>query len=97
MAAPDTDLVKLWCRIDGTEFDGLLPTMIAGVTALASHETGVDYTAEDMPEAVQQWCCAQISYWINNPDAAGSKEMKASPFLMHLLDPYRSYTWTVPA
>lgn len=96
MAAPDLALVKTWCRIDGTEFDDILPMMVSASVAIASHETGVDYSTEAMPEAVQQWCCAQIGYWINNPDAADAKDMKPSPFLARLLDPYRQFDWTAP-
>lgn len=94
MAAPDLSLVKAWCRIDGTEFDAILPTMIASAASLASHETGVDYTTATMPEAVQQWVCANVSYWINNSDAASDKRADPSPFLAGLLDPYRTFNWT---
>lgn len=91
MAAPDTAFVKQWARIDGTEFDLILPTMIASATKLASHETGTDYTTAVMPEPVQQWCAAQVSYWIDNGSAATERQMMKSPFLDGLLDPYRSF------
>lgn len=94
MPAPDIALVKAWARIDGTEFDAILPTMIASATAVASHETGVDYTIEDMPESVEQWCAATVSYWINHPDAASEKRTDPSPFLAGLLDPYRTWKCT---
>lgn len=93
MPAPDTALVKAWCRIDGNEFDSILPLMIDSATAIASHETGVDYTVEAMPDAVQQWVSANVSYWIENPNAANDKKADPSPFLSSLLDPYRTYTW----
>lgn len=93
MAAPDSDLVKVWCRIDGTEFDDILPMMIASATALASHETGVDYTIEPMPESVQQWVAANVAYWTENPNAANDKTSDPSPFLACLLDPYRTFAW----
>ena len=41
--SPDTAFVKEWCRIDGAEFDIILPKLIATATTLACHETGVDY------------------------------------------------------
>lgn len=91
MAAPDTALVKTWCRIDGDEVDAILPTMIASATALASHECGVDYTTVAMPEAVQQWVAANVSYWFDFPAAASDKKVDPSPFLARLLDPYRTY------
>lgn len=91
MAAPDIDLIKAWVRIDGTEFDATLPLMIASATSLASHECGVDYTVEDMPESVQQWVAATVSYWVNNPDAATDRKTEVSPFLSGLLDPHRTY------
>jgi len=97
VAAPSTSLVKTWCRIDGTEYDSLLPVMIAAATALASHETGVDYTTTTMPDAVQQWVAANVSYWINNPDAASAKRADPAPMLASLLDPYRTYQFTVKA
>lgn len=91
MTAPTTAFVKTWARIDGDEFDGILPTMIATAVKLASHATGTDYTTETMPEPVQQWCAAQVSYWISQPDAATERPLVKSPFLDGLLDPYRSY------
>jgi len=91
MPAPETDLIKRWARIDGSEFDGLLPMMIETATALAGHETGVDYAAQEMPKPVQQWCAAQVSYWVNNPDAGAEKKVEVSPFLSGLLDPFRTY------
>lgn len=97
MPKPTDSLIKVYCRIDGSEFDAILPTMIDAATALASHETGVDYTTAAMPEAVQQWCAAQISHWIDNPSAASDKQMHKAPYIDRLLDPYRSYTWTPPA
>jgi len=96
VAAPDNALVKTWCRIDGTEYDAILPTMISSATAMASHETGVDYLTVAMPAAVQQWVCAQVSYWIDNPAAASERKSDPSPFLAGLLDPYRTYNWTPP-
>lgn len=91
MAAPETALIKTWCRIDGDEFDAILPTMITSATALASHETGVDYSSETMPASVQQWVAANVSYWIRNPDAASSGKVDPAPFLCALLDPHRLY------
>lgn len=96
MAAPDTALIKSWCRIDGDEFDTILSVMIASATSLASHETGVDYTVEAMPESVQIWVAANISYWINSPDAASEKRADPSPFIAGLLDPHRTFNWTPP-
>lgn len=89
IAAPPLSaaLVKRWARIDGTEFDDLLPMMIETATALASHETGVDYSTAAMPAAVQQYVCAHVAYWIDCPDAQG----QPAPHLERLLDPYR--TW----
>ncbi|WP_028310977.1 head-tail connector protein [Derxia gummosa] len=87
MPAPDLALVKSWCRIDGTEFDGQLPTMVTAATAMASHETGIDYLTEEMPEAVQQWCAAVVSHWLSNPGS----EAAPSPFMARLLDPHRTY------
>lgn len=92
MAAPDTALVKTWCRIDGSEFDSILPMMIASATAIAGYETGVDYTVESMPESVQQWVAANVAYWIDHPNAANDKTSDPSPFLAGLLDPHRTYS-----
>lgn len=94
MPVPETALIKAWARIDGTEFDAVLPTMIASAMAVASHETGVDYAIEAMPEAVQHWCAATVSYWVNNPAAASERRADPSPFLAGLLDPYRTYRTT---
>lgn len=91
MPAPDINLVKSWARIDGNEFDGVLPTMIASATAVASHEVGVDYSLEEMPESVQAWCAAQVAHWLENPAAAVEKASDKNPFLNGLLDPYRVY------
>lgn len=91
MPAPSLDLVKTWARIDGTAFDAILPTLVDAATAVASHETGHDYTVEDMPAPVTQWVAATVSYWIANPDAAAERAHEPSPFLARLLDPYRTY------
>jgi hypothetical protein len=91
MPAPDTAIVKQWCRIDGDEFDLILPVLIGSAAKLASHECGVDYSVETMPEPVQSWVCAQVAYWIENPESGSDDRMKPSPFLAGLLDPYRSY------
>lgn len=93
MAVPDTSYIKQWCRIDGAEFDTILPVLIASATKLASHECATDYTTTTMPDAVKAWVAATVYYWINNP-SAGTEKMTPSPFLAGLLDPYRSYTWT---
>lgn len=93
----DTEFVKAWCRIDGAEFDGVLPTMTASAIALASHETGKDYSTEVMPEPVKAWCAAQVAHWIANPEASTARTLSPSPFLNGLLDPYRSFAWTPAA
>lgn len=92
MAAPSSDLIKAWCRIDGSDFDAVLSTMISTAVAIASHETGVDYVADEMPEAVQQWCAAQVAFWIESPSAATERQMFRSPYVDRLLDPYRVYS-----
>lgn len=92
MPAPDLQFVMDWCRVDsGNGFDSILPTLIQSATLLASHETGRDYTAEEMPEPVQAWVAAQCAYWINNPEAGSDKKVMPSPFHAGLLDPYRTY------
>lgn len=88
---PDTAYVKAWCRIDGTDFDTILPGLISTATILACHETGRDFINEAMPEPVQAWCAAQCAYWINNPESGGDKKVMPSPFHLGLLDPYRTY------
>lgn len=94
MAAPTVDFIKTWCRVDGAEFDDILPVMIASATASASQETGHDYATEAMPESVQMWCAAQVSHWLSMPDAAvspsGNNQQK-NIFLDGLLDPHRLY------
>ena len=88
---PDTEFVKEWCRIDGNEFDAILPTLIASATTLACHETGVDYLTLDMPGPVQAWCAAQVAYWLANPEAGSDSKIMASPVHVGLLDPFRTY------
>lgn len=92
MPAPDSSLVKAWCRIDD-QFDEILPMMIESATLLASHATGHDYAAEEMPTPVQQWVAANVAHWIENPAAASDR----SPILPGLLDPFRTYQWTPAA
>lgn len=94
MPAPDLSIIKTWARIDGDEFDTILPMMVAGAVALASHETGVDYATAAMPDSVAMWVSAQVKFWIDNPNAANEKTLDPSPFLAGLLDPYRTYNWT---
>lgn len=94
MAAPEIAFVKTWCRIDGTEFDAILPAMIDQATAQAGHETGVDYSTVVMPAGVQMWCCAQIAHWLAQPAASGARQ-EINPYLNGLLDPYRTYAMEV--
>lgn len=91
MALLDTDFIKRWCRIDGTEFDAILPTLIDSAVILAGHETGRDYAVVEIPLPVQSWCAAQVAYWIDQPTAATERQMMKSPFVDGLLDPYRAY------
>jgi len=97
MAAPDTAFIKQWARIDGTEFDLILPTLIASATKLASHECATDFTTVAMPEPVKAWCAAQVAFWIANPQSGSENRITMSPHLGGLLDPYRSYEWTSEA
>jgi len=46
--APTIDFFKAWCRVDGDEFDAILPDLIAAATDQASNETGNDYTTVEM-------------------------------------------------
>jgi hypothetical protein len=94
MAAPETAFIKAWCRIDGAEFDAILPALVAHVTELASHETGVDYSTVAMPEGVQMWCAAQVAHWLANPEASVTptgNNPQRNMFLDGLLDPHRTY------
>lgn len=91
MAAPTLDFIKAWCRIDGSEFDAILPAMIASALAGASHETGRDYATVEMPEAVKIWCASQVAHWLATPEASASGQMQKNIFLDGLLDPHRLY------
>lgn len=97
MAAPDTALVKAWVRIDGSEFDAILPMLIADATAQAGLHVAQDpayYITNEMPGSVQMWCCAQIAHWLENPSASISptgNNPQRNLFLDGLLDPYRLY------
>lgn len=95
MPAPDTAVVKTWCRIDGTEFDTILPMLIADATAQAGHQVAQDsayYVANEMPASVLMWCCAQIAHWLETPSATTSGNApQRNLFLDGLLDPYRQF------
>lgn len=94
MAAPTTEFIKAWCRIDGNEFDAILPAMIASATAISSHETGHDYRTETMPESVKMWCAAQVAHWLASPESVISpsgNDPKKNVFLDGLLDQHRLY------
>lgn len=98
MAAPDISFIKAWCRIDGDEHDAILPTMIADATARASHETGTDYAAVDMPESVKIWCAAQVAHWLAAPEAVVSpsgNNPQRNLFLDGLLDTHRKFVMEV--
>lgn len=95
MAAPDTSFIKAWCRIDGAEFDIILPAMIADATARAGQETGVNYATVDMPESVKIWCAAQVAHWIASPEAAVAGAHQRNLFLDGLLDPHRLFVMEV--
>lgn len=96
MPTPDLATVKAWCRIDGAQFDELLPMLIDSATLLAGHEVGLGEAhyfspSVQLPTPVLHWICAQVAHWINNPEAASEKDLKRNPFLDRLLDPYRSW------
>lgn len=96
MAAPEIATVKAWCRIDGAEYDALLPLLIADATAQAGHHVAGDaghYLVTAMPASVQMWCCAQIAHWLEQPSAtvASGNAPQRNLFLDGLLDPYRLY------
>lgn len=91
MPAPSTDFVKAWCRIDGDEFDAVLPTMISSAVTSACHETGVDYLVEDMPDCVKVYCAAVVAQWLANPEAGTANAIVQNPFLKSQLDPVRVY------
>ena len=95
MAAPTTEFIKAWCRIDGNEFDAILPAMIASATASASHETGHDYSTEAMPESVQMWCALHVAHWVRNAESTTEKQLIKTPYIDGLLDPHRLYTMEV--
>ena len=100
MAAPTIDFIKTWCRVDGAEYDTILPTMIASAVDGANQETGHDYSAEVMPASVQMWCAAQIAHWLSSPEGVvqptGNNPQK-NLFLDGLLDVHRLYTMEVRA
>ncbi|MBW7903022.1 MAG: phage gp6-like head-tail connector protein [Rhodocyclaceae bacterium] len=93
----DPGVVKVWCRIDGDEFDAVLPMMLADAVAQAGHLVAgrADYYASGpMPASVQMWCCAQIAHWLETPSASVSpsgNNPQRNLFLDGLLDPYRLY------
>lgn len=91
MALPDTAFIKAWARIDGDEFDAILPTLIDSAAVLANHETGQDFITNDMPAPVRSWCAAQVAYWLSQPEAGTEKKILPSPFHIGLLDPYRTF------
>jgi len=89
------DIIKQWCRIDGNEYDQILALNISAAIALASHETGVDYTVNPIPASVQQWIAAHCAYWIDNPGLATGRDLQVLPYVSRLLDPYRQYSGAV--
>ncbi len=89
------DIIKQWCRIDGNEYDQILALNISAAIALASHETGVDYTVNPIPASVQQWIAAHCAYWIDNPGLATGRDLQVLPYVSRLLDPYRQYEGAV--
>jgi len=88
---PDMAFVKEWCRIDGTQFDAVLPSLIVAATTLASHETGNDYQTTATPAPVAVWIASTCAYWLDHPDTLVDKRTMPSPFLAGLLDPYRTH------
>lgn len=77
-------------------------TMVGGVYPALGSITGerirldftVGYGADGtfVPAAIRQFMAAHLAYWIRSPEAATERyPMVRSPFLMGLLDPFR--TW----
>lgn len=69
------DAAKLACRIDGTEFDGLLPTLISAAREMAEHECGQAFAGATLRVELHDWPAAgevlsvrdaravAVSYW----------------------------------
>lgn len=95
MPAPTIDFFKAWCRVDGDEFDAILPDLIAAATDQASNETGNDYTTVEMPSSVKMWCALQVGHWLKNAESTTEKTLVKTPYIDGLLDPYRQYTMEV--
>lgn len=91
MAAPTTEFIKAWCRIDGSEFDAILTDLIADATKRAGSETGNDYFTVEMPSSVKIWCGMQVAHWVRNAEATTDRALYKTPYVDGLLDPYRLY------
>lgn len=87
-----TDTVKAGARVDGTEFDALIPGYIATAQALIEHACGVAAGEfDDPPDAGVSQCAAAIAVMLINNPQAGKDEF--SPLLTSaLLDSAR--TWS---
>ena len=92
MPAPDLAYVKAVCRLDDNRHDLTLPVCIGAATQKASHETGVDYSVQPMPDAVKQWVALYARYLCELPGVSVDVEVKPFPARLDgLLDPYRTY------
>ena len=99
LPAVSLEEVKAHLRLDTSADDDLIKTLMLAVTQRAEHELqrglitrqGTDGFGEDpsdVPAAIRQWILIHV---YEQRQAATAGELKPSPFVNFLLDPFR--TW----
>ena len=102
LPAVSLEEVKAHLRLDTSADDDLIKTLMLAVTQRAEHELqrglitrqGTDGFGEDpsdVPAAIRQWILIHVAHLYEQWQAATAGELKPSPFVNFLLDPFR--TW----
>ena len=99
MAEPVTlEEARLHLRVDHTDEDALIGSIILAARELAEHETGrvfsTDWPAGDVPASIRQWMLLTIGTLYANRETLvqGQQTGLPRPVCDGLLDPWRTYT-----
>lgn len=93
---------KQHLRIDYSDEDTLITSLIIAATQMAEHEiqrpiitresnTGFGDTSADVPASVRQWILLHIGAMFENREFATDRQIEPINTFSRLLDPYR--TW----
>ena len=97
MAEPVTlEEARLHLRVDHTDEDALIGSLIIAARELAEHETGrvfsTDWPAGDVPASIRQWMLLAIGDMYDRRAASGERPAVRHDFVDARLDRYRIWS-----